>query len=146
MITRESCFKSLLESENVYYKIYGGDGLDIKKIENVKYILTEVSDISTDICRDVMNDYIACMYPGYDILKKFVEQFANKDKFSLKEDDPLYKIIYEPINYSTLPVKTNNNIEGQTDEFKISGSKIKNKKDKTEKKSTSVNFDVFNTF
>ena len=84
-----------------------------------------------------------------EIISDFMEQFDGLSTDSIIENKELSKIVFESI-------KVNEKVEGMNIKGKlyetaeIAASKVKNKKnknnDKNEKKSTVVDFDIFNTF
>ena len=142
--------KELLESINHEWGVYNS----ITNINNPKYsVLFDVNkirlkvevfikgsaDLTSRDCISTFKNYINLGLPGYQLLKIFLQQYENKSIDDIVSDDLLKKIVFNPI-----PVNKNELISENISE--IVASKIKNKKDKTGKKSTSVDFDVFNTF
>lgn len=109
----------------------------INELKMTTEILLENSpDLRSDSCKDVFRSYIALRIPGYQMLEHFVQQYEMKTIDEILQDEILKDIVFSSIKKKSETI----------DSLELSSSKIKNKKDKTEKKSTTVDFDVFNTF
>lgn len=115
-----------------------GDFYDnIEKLSNLIYVIKNSCNLLTPENVKMLKEYSSSELPGHNFLREFEIQFTHFDNTTLPEY--FYELVYIPYKIKEVPKESDCELE-------ISASRIENKKDKTKKKLTSVDFDVFNTF